>query len=80
MIPVFGLPAAGLVLMDHFAMIGWRDEAVIPLAVFVALFAVVYFASRDQRGFERFGTAMILAEFLWLMTALLARLLPWLPV
>ena len=80
MSPVFGLPAAGLVLLDNSAHFGWRDQAVIPPAVFVVLFAMAYFASRDQRGVERFGTAMVLAEFLWLTTALLARFLPWLPV
>ncbi len=80
MIPAFLLPAAGLVLLDNSAQIGWRDEAVIPPTVFVVLFAMAYFALRDQRGLERFGTAMVLAEFLWLTSALLARFLPWLPV
>ena len=76
MIPVFLLPATGLVLLDHVVQIGWRDEAVIPPAVFVVLFAMAYFALRDQRGVERFGTAMVLAEFLWLTSGLLARFLP----
>ncbi len=76
MIPVFGLPAAGLVLLDNSAQIRWRDWAVIPPTVFVVLFAMAYFASRDQRGVERFGTAIVLAEFLWLTSALLTRFLP----
>ncbi len=80
MIPVFLLPAAGLVLLDNSAQIRWRDEAVIPPAVFVVLFMMAYFALCDQRGVERFGTAMVLAEFLWLTSALLARFLPWFPV
>ncbi len=80
MIPIFLLPAAGLVLLDNSAQIRWRDEAVIPPAVFVVLFMMAYFALRDQRGVERFGTAMVLAEFLWLTSALLARFLPWFPV
>ena len=80
MIPVFGLPVAGLVLLDNSVQIGWRDEAVIPPAVFVVLFAMAYFASRDQRGLERFGTAIVLAEFLWLTSALLTRFPLWLPV
>ncbi len=80
MIPVFGLPAAGLVLLDNSAQIGWRDWAVIPPTVFVVLFAMAYFASHDQRGIERFGTAIVLAEFLWLTSALLTRFLPWFAV
>ncbi len=80
MIPVFLLPAAGLVLLDNAVQIGWRDTAVIPVAVFVVLFAMAYFALRDQRGIERCGTAIVLAEFLWLTSGLLARFLPGLPV
>lgn len=80
MMPVFFLPAAGLTALDNFAHIGWRDEAVIPPTVFVVLFAMAYFALRDHRGIERLGTAIVLAEFLWLTSALLARFLPWLPI
>ncbi len=80
MLPVFCLPAAGLTLLDNFARIGWRDAAVIPPTVFVVLLAMAYFALRDHRGIERLGTAIVMAEFLWLASALLARFLPWLPV
>lgn len=80
MIPVFFLPAAGLSMLDAIARIGWRDLAVIPPAMFVVLFAMAYFALRDHRGIERLGTAIVLGEFLWLTSALLARFLPWLPI
>ncbi|TDJ56347.1 MAG: hypothetical protein E2O40_04650 [Planctomycetota bacterium] len=80
MIPVFCLPAAGLVLMDRLALFAWRDEVVIPLVVFAMLLAMAYYASDDRRGIARFGVALILAEFMWLETALFARLLPFLPV
>ncbi len=80
MLPVFFLPAAGLTLLDTFARIGWRDVAAIPPTVFVVLLAMAYFALRGHRGIERLGTAIVLAEFLWLTSALLARFLPWLPI
>ena len=76
MIPVFCLPAAGLVLMDRFALLAWRDEVVIPVVVFAILLAMAYYASDDRRGIARFGVALMLAEFLWLETALFARLVP----
>jgi hypothetical protein len=76
MIPVFCLPAAGLVLMDRFALLAWRDEAVIPVVVFVMLLAMAYYALDDRRGIARFGVALMIAEFLWLETALFARLMP----
>ena len=80
MVPVFLAPSAALVLLDNHAQIGWRDTAVIPIAVFVVLFAMAYFALRDQRGIERYGTAVVLAEFLWLTSGLLARFLPGLAI
>jgi len=80
MIPVFLLPAAGLILLDNSVQIGWRDTVVIPTTIFVVLFAMAYFALRDQRGIERYGTAFVLAEFLWLTSGLLARFLPGLSV
>ena len=76
MIPAFLLPAAAVVGLDRYAGIGWREEIMIPVVVFVVLMAMAHFALRDQRGAERLGTAFVLAEFLWLTNGLLARFLP----
>ena len=76
MAPVFLLPAAAVVGLDRYAGIGWRDEAMVPVVVFIVLLAMTYFAARNERGIERVGTAVVLAEFLWLTSGLLARFLP----
>lgn len=77
MIPAFLLPAAALTLLENFAHIGWRDEPLIAPIVFVVLLAMAYFAARDEGGrLQRLGAAVVLAEFLWLISALLVRFPP----
>jgi hypothetical protein len=75
-VPVFLVPGALLVLLQHLSVFVDFSEPAVRAWVFVALYPMAFFALRDHRGAERGGAALVLTVFLWLTNGLMTVAYP----
>lgn len=75
MTPLFLLPGVMLIACQRVVPHVLPADFLIRGALLVVSFAAAYAALRDHRGFDRLGTAVVLAIFLLLTNGLMAALL-----